>query len=164
MSRTPAIGIPEVTRYGIPLVGSGLASDAELHVWTSAGWNGSTPNPYTSIDYTSGEDEFASTAVGGGALEDGTGFYWDVSLSEVGLSVTDDLDYPMAKTMTGDVDLAVVDVDGNVVESAIALIASDGSLTSSLDVSGLEPGEYQLTASGAYATVSDTETVTITVE
>lgn len=188
---TPTIGTPEVTRYGIPLKSSSIASDAELHVWTSAAWQASTPNPHTSIDYTSAANEFTSTPVEGGALEDGTGFYWDVSLSEAGLTVTDTMDYPTASTMTGiagfgklnggasvhdtyqgfelfslagDIELQVLDADGEVVVQDLAVVAADGTFSSSIDVSELAPGEYQVVASGAYANVSDTETLTITIE
>lgn len=177
---TPAVGVPDVSRYWVPLAASSLAADAELHVWTSAAFQGAVAEPFTSFDFTSGESEFSSTPVAGGLTEDGNGFFWDVSLSEVGLSAFDRIDFPTATTGTGvvgfgklnggatehdsyqgfekfalggDIALEVLDAAGDVVISDLTLVGGDGSFDGAIDVSGLSAGDYELRATGDYADV-----------
>lgn len=191
---TPAIGVPEVTRYKIPLPASSL-NEAELHVWTSSAFNVALGDVgpgevVTSVDYNT-PDGFLQILVDGGVLDTMDGFYWEFSLSEAGLDVFDSLDYPTASselgvvgflkggtaftqdTMQGmetfaiarDVDLRVVDADGETVASSIALAAaSDGAFSTSLDVAGLPAGTYTLEVEAAYATTSDLEVATFTIE
>lgn len=188
---TPTVGIPDVSRYWVPLSSSSLASDAELHVWTSAAFQGAVAEPFTSIDFTSGENEFTSTPVDGGVTDDGNGFFWDVSLRDVGLSVFDGIDFPTATTGTGflgfgklqggatehdsyqglkefalagDIALEVLDTDGEVVLTNLALADDDGSFGSSLDVSELPAGDYTLQATGDYADAVATATAPFTID